>query len=515
HFTVLELLKGAYYMKNLLTKSLLLLFIVSLLFSFAACGKDKDDETTGVPTTAGEITTEFTTEQVAVSEPLSAALIEEILSSAGDRTWDGEFENLTDEQKDIIKAYFTDTAPGETVEFRDGNIYLVKNTDEVTTDPDAPDETQANTPGAGNVNKPQKTDSRVKSVTLNKDKLSMGVGYTEQLKAKITPADAKNKTLSWKSENNKVATVSAAGVVTAKSNGTTKITCTANDNKGISAICAVTVTAAPPTGAVLSYLYNEKEEFFYVEDDPWQRQFGFNRLYDTAANFVVMYIDTVRVKFNHRGKDWMIQLWKGQYGLVFIGAEIGVYTKDPSQTVDHYECASDADSLKMQMSFYDGNKWLFTRNYDTYWWITGFVPGRLPRFNDRSALTMLAMITLKDSTMRNYFVEGLKANGFKAGYKGFSTPDTYKIEDNTVHFNWRRCQGSSTLTDITFNATGGEGGMGPVAMEYGTEFMPPEVTKEGFILEGWKKAGRNEILEFPQTVPSGRTTYIAVWRVDS
>ncbi len=429
-------------MKNLLTKSLVLVFIVSLLFSFAACGKYKDDTTTGVPTTTQASTTEFTTEQVTVSEPLSVELIKVALSSAGETSWDGDFASLNDEQKQTISDYFA--ATGKTVEFRDGNIYLVQSSDGPTTSDEATTasgvEGTTKKPSGGNTNvtKPQEKPE--------KDKVD------EALKT--------------------------------------------------------------PTGAVLSYLYNEDEQFFYVEDDPWQREFGFNKIYDGAANFAVMYYDTVRVKFNYSGKDWMIQMWKGQYGMVFIGAEIGVYTKDPTQTVDHYDCASDDDSLKMQMSLYDGDKWMFTRSYDTYWWVTGFVPGTLPRFNDRSGLTMLAMITLKDKAMTGHFLESLKGNGFKKGYTGFSTHDTYKVEGNTVYINWRYCKGGSALTRITFDAAGGQGGTGPTAMQFGTELMPPEVTKEGHTLLGWKKPlGR--LLVFPQTVPSGHTTYIAQWSINS
>lgn len=430
-------------MKKLLTKGVLLVFIVSLLFSFAACGKDKNDTTTGVPTTAGETTTQVTTQQVSVSEPLPTALIEEILNSAGDKSWDGEVVSLTDAQKQIISDYYGPT--GEDVEIRDGNIYLVKSPDEPTT-------SDEKTTASGVVSPTKKP----------------SVGTTKANK----PQEKPNKE-------------------------------------------QVDQALKTPTGAVLSYLYNENEQFFYVEDDPWQRQFGFNKIYDGAANFAVMYYDTVRVKFNYAGKDWMIQMWKGQYGMVFIGAEIGVYTKDPSRTVDHYECASDADSLKMQMSLYDGDKWLFTRKYDTYWWVTGFVPGTLTRFNDRSGLTVLAMITLKDQAMTGHFLEALKDNGFKKGYTGFSTHDTYKVEGNTVYINWRYCKGGSALAQITFNAAGGEGGTGPTAMEFGTQLMPPEVTKEGYTLLGWKKPLSNNLINFPITVPSGNTTYIAQWSKNS
>ena len=79
----------------------------------------------------------------------------------------------------------------------------------------------------------------------------------------------------------------------------------------------------------------------------------------------------------------MIQVWKGQYGLVLVGAEVGVYTKPKDRQLEHYECAADEDLLRMEMEVQrldtvDGKStWnrLLYRPYDEYWWITGFVFG--------------------------------------------------------------------------------------------------------------------------------------------
>ena len=132
---------------------------------------------------------------------------------------------------------------------------------------------------------------------------------------------------------------------------------------------------------VIGYLYDPVRNVFYTAADPWQRNFGFNAIYDTVAPFTLLNYATVRFKFRADGKDWMIQAWKGQYGLVFYGAEVGVYTKPTDRNVEHYDCASDSDMLKMAMTFYKKSgitqKWVkrFERPYGTYWWCTGFKPG--------------------------------------------------------------------------------------------------------------------------------------------
>jgi uncharacterized protein YjdB len=63
------------------------------------------------------------------------------------------------------------------------------------------------------------------------------VGHT------ITPANATNKTLSWESSNNCIATVNAQGVLTARSPGTATITARTTDGSNISRSYTVTVSS--------------------------------------------------------------------------------------------------------------------------------------------------------------------------------------------------------------------------------------------------------------------------------
>lgn len=83
-------------------------------------------------------------------------------------------------------------------------------------------------------------DVSVKSVTLDKTTLSISEGSNYTLTATITPSDATNKSLVWKSDNEKVATVSN-GKVNGVSEGTATITVTTKDGN-YSATCKVIVT---------------------------------------------------------------------------------------------------------------------------------------------------------------------------------------------------------------------------------------------------------------------------------
>lgn len=80
----------------------------------------------------------------------------------------------------------------------------------------------------------------VKSIALNKTKATLKVNGTLTLKATITPTNATNKKVTWKSSNTKVASVSTNGKVTAKNSGTATITATTVDGAK-KATCKITV----------------------------------------------------------------------------------------------------------------------------------------------------------------------------------------------------------------------------------------------------------------------------------
>ena len=77
-------------------------------------------------------------------------------------------------------------------------------------------------------------------IKLSKTKATIEKGKTLTLKATITPSDLSDKSVTWKSSNKKVATVSSSGKVKGVKVGTATITCTSNST-GLKATCKVTV----------------------------------------------------------------------------------------------------------------------------------------------------------------------------------------------------------------------------------------------------------------------------------
>ena len=91
----------------------------------------------------------------------------------------------------------------------------------------------------------------VTGITLNKTSLSLKTGGSASLTATVSPSNASNKEVSWKSSDTSVATVDTSGKVTAVAPGSATITVTAKDGSGKSASCTVTVTQ-PVTGITLN-----------------------------------------------------------------------------------------------------------------------------------------------------------------------------------------------------------------------------------------------------------------------
>ncbi len=196
-----------------------------------------------------------------------------------------------------------------------------------------------------------------------------------------------------------------------------------------------------------SYKYDPDGNYYYTDDkDCWQKNFGFNEVYDKLSPVSIMYYDTVRTTFEYGGKEWMIQMWKGQYGMVFVGGEVGVYTRSLGSSGTHYVCADKPDWLNMEMAFVwdeyaDGNyKAIFNRPYEKYWWCTGFVVG-FPNGSLRKTLKEFRLVThiqFKDTEMANAFCDAFEANGFtRVASLDNDSPDTFVQVGPDVGLVWQ------------------------------------------------------------------------------
>ena len=112
------------------------------------------------------------------------------------------------------------------------------------------------------------SDGTIASITLNYTKYALEVGQSKTLVAVTSPESAV-KSVTWYSSNNKIATVSKNGKVTAVKAGT--VTITAKTTNGLKAICKVTVKEKSGTAVVNStssgsctYVLNTNTKKFHL-----------------------------------------------------------------------------------------------------------------------------------------------------------------------------------------------------------------------------------------------------------
>lgn len=170
------------------------------------------------------------------------------------------------------------------------------------------------------------------------------------------------------------------------------------------------------------FAYSLSKDIVYSLEDAWQREFGYGKLYDEMAPVMNMIIDCEPIYFEYGARRWMVEFWKGQYGIT-TGAEVGVYVerergsqKNPEDVF--YECVPDKDRLPINMKLFKNGKLMYQR-IEKHWWLTGFVLGE---FSYPGELMLEATITFPDREMLEAFLGGCR----RAGYQ----PDDIKAWNN-------------------------------------------------------------------------------------
>lgn len=197
------------------------------------------------------------------------------------------------------------------------------------------------------------------------------------------------------------------------------------------------------------FSYLECEDIMTSTRDAWQRQFGYCALFDKTAPRFNMIFDCEPIYFPWQGQTWLIEFWKGQYG-INTGGEIGIYLADgllapEERSKAFFHSIPDSELLPMSMELFYRRKSLFSVR-EKHWWLTGFSMGR---FSKPQELTMRCSVSFPNCCMLQSFVEGM----LEAGYERcelnvcgltvsfcFSAPKTRQPKASCLLLWWSGCQ---------------------------------------------------------------------------
>ena len=158
--------------------------------------------------------------------------------------------------------------------------------------------------------------------------------------------------------------------------------------------------------------YLLSQDIFTSRKDAWQREFGYCWLYDKSADLANMVFDCEPIYFDYEGCTWMIELWKGQYG-INVGAEIGIYRADGlvsrnQRTTAMFHTVPDNDLPFFEYTLFHESCSMY-RIAQRHWWLTGF---RIGEYERPDHLFMKTEITFPSCEMQKAFVRGLIDCGY-------------------------------------------------------------------------------------------------------
>lgn len=188
--------------------------------------------------------------------------------------------------------------------------------------------------------------------------------------------------------------------------------------------------------APFGYAYLPAQDIFTSRLDVWQRDFGYCTLYDKAAFRFNMVFDCLPVYFDFEGRTWLLELWKGQYG-INTGAEIGVYYADRILSEHEYhttvfQSVEDCDMPALSFRLFCKG----TQIADVcarHWWLTAFSVGR---FSEPADLYMQACLTFANHSMAHAFINGLVSAGYpKDDICLSSNTVTFPFTKSALHWN--------------------------------------------------------------------------------
>lgn len=157
--------------------------------------------------------------------------------------------------------------------------------------------------------------------------------------------------------------------------------------------------------------YDAREDIFYSILEGWQRKFGYCRAYDEGASHFSIIFDCEPFFFLYGEKEWLLEFWKGQYGMT-SGGEVGLYWRDIDDVIPVslriYDAVPDYEMPMIFIRVIKKGKELFHQK-GRHWWMAGFVLGE---YSKPKHLAMETELVFKNDEMAIAVLEAIEKRGY-------------------------------------------------------------------------------------------------------
>ena len=190
----------------------------------------------------------------------------------------------------------------------------------------------------------------------------------------------------------------------------------------------------------LGFYYESRWDVISSRTDAWQKAFGYLDAYNRAAPYLSMVFDSYPIYFDYEGRTWLVQIWKGQYGIC-TGCEIGLYYADGIVKKSDYKktlfhAVGESDWLDMSVTLWKDGKRI-TGLDKRHWWLTVFDPGNFSRPQE---LSMDVSVHFQNYEFGRKLCEALIEGGIKETDIFWSCRSIFfHVPEGSRHFTlWQR-----------------------------------------------------------------------------
>ena len=360
----------------------------------------------------------------------------------------------------------------------------------------------------------------VESLTMEKHSITLKVGESEKLFAQISPATADDKTISWHSSNEQIASVNANGNVSAKKAGEVWIKAISNDNAEAKDSCKV-IVSQPVTGIQLdkmTYQLNGIGNSFELKATVTPDDASNKNIKWKSTDETVCVASHGQANASVNPNCTITSTGKGTCSII-ASTEDGGYTAICIVTVaiPKYKLIYKVDGEVYKTYELEQGLIITPEPAPTKEGYTFSGWNEMPETMPTHDVTVTGTFTINKYNL-TYNVDGEEYKTVEVEYGKEITPETEPTKDGYVFSGWVGLPATMPAKDVTVAGTFSKGAFKLIYLVDGEVYKTmaynlddaitpePAPTKEGYTFSGWS--------EIPATMPANDVTVTGTFTIN-